>query len=124
MEMQNIDKVNAGEGLANEPRVISVMHQSTMHKPWILMPIGYYYNCDLQNAKEGDIILFSDGERREIEYTSIVPIKSGLTDYLCRKTYIGNMQVVMRRWKTNAIYEGHNERVYSHDECMIIFFKE
>lgn len=118
----NIDELNAAEDHAS--KVISIMHQSTMRKPWILMPIGFYYNRELQNAKKGDVILFSDGKRREIEYVSIIPINSGLTDYLCRKTYVGNMQVVMRRWKMNAIFEGHNEKVYSHDECLLIFLKE
>lgn len=129
MEMQNIDKASIEEDHANkhEPfpkKVISIMHQSTMRKPWILMPIGYHYNRDLQNAKQGDVLLFSDGKRMEIDYKTIVPIINGLTDYLCRQTYVGGMQNVMRRWKMNAVFEGHNERVYSHDECLLIFLKE
>lgn len=126
MEMQNIDRASVEEDHANshEPKVISIMHQSTMRKPWILMPIGYYYNRDLQNAKQGDVLLFSDGKRREIAYKTIVPIINGLTDYLCRQTYVCGMQNVMRRWKMNAVFEGHNERVYSHDECLLIFLKE
>lgn len=105
-------------------KTISIFHYHTMRKPWIIMPIGRYYNQELRNARAGDVLLFSDGKRREIEKIGIVPIKNWLTDYLCRKTYIAPLSVVAKRWDGNAEIEGYGHGSVSRNECLLIFLKE
>lgn len=106
------------------PKVHSIAHESRMRKPWIIMPIGYYYNQDLQKAQEGDILLFSDGKRREIEKIGIVPLRNWLTGYLCRKTYGIPLKGAWNKWKANATFDGYGEAALSRDECLLIFLKE
>lgn len=108
----------------SEPKVISIAHEATMRKNYILMPFGYYYNQELQKAKIGDILLFSDGKRREIEYISVINLKSGLTDYLCRKTYVANIKTVIRKWEVNAEFQGYRQASFHRDRCLLIFLKE
>lgn len=108
----------------SQSKVYSIAHESRMRKPWIIMPVGRYYNRELRNAKIGDILLFSDGKRREIEKIGIVPIKNWLTDYLCRKTYIAPLSVVAKRWDGNAEVEGYGHGSVSREECLLIFLKE
>lgn len=119
-----VEKREIPTGNKREPKVFSIFHDSMMRKPWILLPIGTFYNRELQEAKEGDIILFSDGKRKEIEYASVIPLKNSLTGYLCKKTYIAGLPIVMRRWDMNAEFENYGHGSVSRDECLIIFFKE
>lgn len=107
-----------------ESKTISIFHYHTMRKPWIIMPIGRFYNRELRNARIGDVLLFSDGKRREIEKIGVVPLKNWLTDYLCRKTYISPLTVVAKRWDGNAEVEGYGYGSVSRDECLLIFLKE
>lgn len=110
--------------VASEPKVISIAHDATMRKDYILMPFGYYYNQELQKANIGDILLFSDGKRREIEYISVINLKSGLTDYLCRKTYVANIKTVIRKWEINAEFQGYGQASFHRHKCLLIFLKE
>lgn len=122
MDMEN-DAQNQSNS-DNQPKVYSIAHESRMRKPWIIMPIGYYYNQELQKAKEGDILLFSDGKRREIEKIGVVPLKNWLTGYMCRKTYGIPLKGAWNKWKTNATFDGYGESALSRDECLLIFLKE
>lgn len=121
MDIKKIEHPSIQE---REPKVFSIFHDTTMRKPWILLPIGTYYNRELQDAKEGDFILFSDGKRKEIEYVNIIPLNNSLIGYLCKKTYIARLPIVMKRWEMNAEIEGYGHGSVSRDECLIIFFKE
>lgn len=112
------------DNATSEPKVISIAHEATMRKNYILMPFGYYYNQELLKAKIGDILLFSDDKRREIEYISVINLKSGLTDYLCRKTYIANIKIVIRKWEANAEFQGYGQASFNRDRCLLIFLKE
>ena len=105
-------------------KIISIAHYHQLRKPWILMPYGYYYNKELQTAREGDILLFSDGKRREIEYISPIKLQCGMTSYLCRKTYRVSLPKVIERWEFNATMEGHDTNVINKDRCLLIFLKE
>ena len=108
----------------SEPKVISIAHESTMRKNYILMPFGYYYNQELLKAKIGDILLFSDDKRREIEYVAVINLKSGLTDYLCRKTYVANIKTVIRKWEANAEFQGYGQVSFNRNRCLLIYLKE
>lgn len=106
------------------PKVISISHYHRMCKPWILLPFGIYYNRELQSARKGDILLFSDGKRREIEYITPVKIQSSFTDYFCYKTYRSKLRNIIERWNGNAIMEGHTPEVIDKERCLLIFLKE
>lgn len=108
----------------SERKVISISHYHRMRKPWILLPYSEYYNSELLTAKEGDVLLFSDGKEREIEYLTPVKSQSSFTDYLCRKTYGVSLIKTKERWKANIEFEGYNIRVVNQDRLMLIFLKE
>lgn len=88
------------------------------------MPYGMYYNKELLVAKVGDILLFSDGVEREIEYLTPVKAQSSFTDYFCRKTYGIGLSQLKERWKANIEFEGYNITAVNKDRVMIIFLKE
>lgn len=101
-----------------------IMHDSHTRESWILLPIGYYYNVDIQRAKIGDRVLFSDNVSKEIEYIKPITINDSLTGFLCKKTYGVSLTNVMKRWYRNAEYQGYTQQSIHKDRCLLIFLKE
>lgn len=83
-----------------------------------------YYNREILEAKEGDILLFSDRVEREIEYLTPIRTKSSYTNYLCKKTYQTSFTSLRERWKANLEFEGYNIKAIDEDRVMLIYLKE
>lgn len=99
-------------------------HSSLFRANLIILPIGAYYNREIQRIRVGDIVKFNDNVERVVEFSVYMPIKHSLTEYLCRKTYIGGMDIVRSRWESNAIIDGYARDAIDTDKCLMIFFKE
>lgn len=83
-----------------------------------------YYNREILDAKEGDILLFSDRIEREIEYLTPIKAKSSYTNYLCKKTYQTSFKTLKERWKANLEFEGYNIKAIDENRVMLIYLKE
>lgn len=88
------------------------------------MPYGIYYNRELLEAKEGDILLFSDKIEREIEFITPIKMHASYTNYLCKKTYKVGITQLKERWKANLEFEGYNIKAINEDRVMLIYLKE
>ena len=92
---------------------------------YILLPMGFRYNADIQNAKKGEHIRFYDGLVHEVISVRKLKIGNSATDILCRMRYGIPLKAAMERWKSNAILEGHGAKAVSADECLwVIYGKE
>ena len=89
---------------------------------YILLPYGYAYNSEWQEAKYGDTIRFWDGEDRRIFSVRKLKIKSPEADILSRLRYGITMKGTLARWKSNARLEGNLGRAVSDDICFWVIF--
>ena len=95
-----------------------------MRKPLIILPFGIYYNKELLEATEGDILLFTDRIEREIEYITPIRANTSYTDFLCKKTYATNFARLKEKWKANIEFEGYNIKAVHEDKVLLIYLKE
>lgn len=105
-------------------KVIPIAHYHILRQPWIILPYGMYYNAELLEAREGDVLLFSDGVEREIEYITPIKSQSSFTDFFCRKTYGVSLKRIKERWKHIVEIQGHNEKILDPTKVILIFLKE
>lgn len=112
------------EKIERKAKTIPISHYHRIRKPWIILPYGLYYNKELLEARQGDILLFSDKVEREIEYMTPIKFESSFTDYLCRKTYGVRLSKIKERWKANIEFEGYNIKAINEDRVLLIFLKE
>lgn len=120
--VQGRERTNAGQGREMAKFRLGY-HTSRFRSNLIILPIGLYYNREIRKIKPGDYVEFSDGVERRVEFALLMPIHGALTEYLCRKTYTGAMQVVMKRWYANALMEGFGRDVIDTEQCLMIFFE-
>lgn len=124
MQHRKTKEEESGGDRERTPKKISISHYHRMLKPWIILPYGMYYNKELMEAREGDILLFTDGFEREIEYITPVRTHTSYTNYLCRKTYGVGLSRIKERWRANIEFEGHNINAITQDRVMLIYLKE
>lgn len=112
------------EEVERKPKKIPISQIYQIRQPWIILPYGLYYNRELLEAQEGDIILFSDRVEREIEFITPIKMYASYTNFLCRKTYGVGIMRMKERWNVNLEFEGYNLQAINDDRVMLIYLKE
>lgn len=107
-------------------KVLCVKHETPgdFCLDYVLLPFGYAYNADAAAAKGGDTIRFFDGGEFRIVCCKRLPIKSQITELLCRMRYGVTLAGAVSRWKSNAKLEGHSASVISDEKCLMIVYEQ
>lgn len=104
---------------------IGVFHDLPLKdKGLIMLPVGIYYNRDIQNASIGDVIVFLGGEERTIKNKCVFNTHSGSTHFLCQYIYNTSLSVVFRKWLTNAVIQGNGRNAVSKNRCLVVWYAE
>lgn len=93
-------------------------------KGLLLLPVGLYYNRDIQKAQRGDSIVFLGGERRVVVRTTFLALTWQATDVLCSYIYGVGLRIVFEQWLTNAVIEGNGKLAVSKNKCFLIWYAE
>lgn len=93
-------------------------------KGLILLPIGEYYNRDLMKIQPGDTITFLGGYKYTFISKCILRTDESFTDFICRYIYQAPINVVIRKWRRNAVFEGYGGVAVDDEKCLCIWYKE
>lgn len=91
---------------------------------YALLPIGYSYNRDIMEAKQGDWIRFSNGNSYKIFAIRKVKIASALADILAQMRYGVTIKKMVSIWQRDAIILGHGKSVVSLEECIFLTYNK
>lgn len=90
---------------------------------YILLPMGYSYNKDIQAAKKGDTLkLMGDSKGYKIFSVRKLSLRGPDADVLCRLRYGITIKGALMRWQSNARLEGHSANVISTEECLWVIY--
>lgn len=105
-----------------EVMIYSVFHwKPTIDRGLIMLPVGVYYNREIQRAKKGDYIVFRDCSREyRILDKCYIGLNTAAARLLCRYIYKYELDVVMRRWGNNAVIESNGRSAISDNKCLLI----
>lgn len=96
-------------------------------KGLMMLPIGAYYNRKLHNMKRGEYLRFrtDDGfeEPRKILGVCKLDLKSSLAAMMSFYIYKVRLDVVTRKWQSNAIIEGNAKCAVSDRECLLVWYE-
>lgn len=90
---------------------------------YVLFPIGFRYNKELQELRRGDIVVFLDGSEHYVWASMRVSIKIALVEYLCRMRYGFGIARAMEIWQDRLRVRKEDVRLMSDSECLILFFE-
>lgn len=112
------------EDTKRTPRSFKVKHSDPgdFHLGYILLPIGYAYNAEWNNAKKGDILRFWDGGDYPIFAIRKLKLNKPDADILCRMRYGITIKRAIQIWQSNAKMEGHGAKAVSTEECLWIIY--
>lgn len=96
-------------------------------KPYIMVPVGYFYNRELYELKPNDRVILLDEsckwyfvDRLEIDIESAAFGFWAKTLYSCGGRYKVTKEAIFSRWDLQAIRYGYNPKVISRQRCLII----
>lgn len=99
-------------------------------KPYVMVPVGYFFNRKLYKLKKGDRIKFIDENckwyyvnRLEIDIESAAFGFWCQTLYSCGGRYNIPKEAVFKRWDMQAIRAGYEPRAISRQRCLILEVK-
>lgn len=92
-------------------------------KGLVMLPVGVSFNRDIQKMKEGDEIVFLNGEKHKVLRTSYFGLKWQATDFLCRYIYGKGIDIVFRKWLTNAVIRGYSKKAISDNKCLLVWYE-
>lgn len=86
-----------------------------------ILPVGVYYNRNIQRAKKGDVVIFKeDNTEYVILDICYIDLTSRVAGMLCRYIYNSDLSRVMERWEANAIIEGNGRSSVSKNKALVI----
>lgn len=111
---------------------VSVFHLPPSDiKPYVLIPVGYFFNKKLYKLKKGDRVEFVDEDckwyfvdRLEIEINSAAFAFWCNTLYSCGGRYKITREAVFARWDLQAIRAGYDPKAISRQRCLILEVKK
>lgn len=108
----------------DEDKVYIVQHgKLNTERGIILLPIGIFYNREIQQARAGEFIQMWDGKPRRIKQLCRLSLESPAGRFMCRCLYNTKIENVLRRWQVNAVMEGANKGAVSTVECLMIQYE-
>lgn len=111
------------EKIARTQKTFHPLHElpKEPHSDFILLPCGYMLNREYNEAQKGDVIVFHDGEQRELLMVCKIPLDA-CCDALCRMRYGVPLKKVLMQWQNNSVLLGGGKKAVSEDECFIVFY--
>lgn len=112
------------ENLQHKPKVVNVAHDKSgdARSNYVLFPIGFKYNEDLQSLRAGDIVKFLDGSEHWVESVVRLPIKSAIAEALCKARYGFSITRAVELWQDRLRLRKEDIKVMSENECLIVFY--
>jgi hypothetical protein len=112
------------ENLQHKPKVVKIAHDKCLdaRSNYVLFPIGFKYNEDLQSLRSGDIVKFLDGSEHWVESVVRLPIKSAIAEALCKARYGFGITRAVELWQDRLILRKEDIKVMSENECLVLFF--
>ena len=112
--------------------IVKVFHlPPTDKKPYVLLPVGYFFNRELYKLQPGDIVKFINEtckwqfvDRLEIDIESAAFGFWCKTLYSCGGRYNVTKEAVFKRWDMQAIRAGYDIKAISKQKCLIIEVKK
>lgn len=124
--VQDKGQVVARKGqVTSEPRRVKVAHDKCddARLDYVLFPIGFKYNEELQSLKRGDIIEFLDGSEHYVWSASRLSLNSAIVEYLCWMRYGFGIARAVEIWQERLRLRKEDIRIMSEEECLIVFFE-
>ena len=92
------------------------------HKGLVMLPVGAYYNQDLQQARQGDFIMFDDDDKNKyrIERVAQLDLNSQIAVLLAGYIYNSTLQSIFVRWRSTAVIQGFTKNAVSTNKCLVI----
>lgn len=108
-----------------EVKVYNVRHATPLvDRGLILLPIGVYYNREIQTARVGEfILLMGETKPRKMRQICKLPLDSPVATFMCRYLYRAKLKTVINRWRLNAFFDGYNKTAVSSYECLMIEYE-
>ena len=112
------------ENLQYKPKVVTIAHDKCLdaRSNYVLFPIGFKYNEDLQLLRSGDIVKFLDGSEHWVESVVRLPIKSAIAEALCKARYGFGITRAVELWQDRLRLRKEDIKVMSENECLIVFY--
>lgn len=91
------------------------------HKGLVMLPVGAYYNRDIQKARVGDYIQFKD-ERSAyaIKRIAYMELHTQIAGLLSMYLYNTPLPSIIKIWKATAVFNGNGKAAVSNDKCLVI----
>lgn len=101
--------------------MIHLFHSEPNHTGLVAIPIGQFYNKEIQEAKVGDEVMFLGRDKvyRIIDKATI-PINTDVGHFMMRYLYDAKIENVIRRWKQHAEYMGFRPSVIDTKICLLV----
>ena len=116
------------EEMSGSQKTYDVFHwRNEDEKGLMMLPIGAYYNRKLQGMKRGEYLRFRTDdffeEPRKILGVCKLDLKSSLASLMSHYIYKVRLEVVTRKWQSNAIIEGNAKGAVSDRECLLVWYE-
>ena len=107
-----------------KPNVVKVAHDKCddARLDYVLFPIGFKYNEELQSLRKGDIIKFLDKSEHWVVDVVRLQVRSAIADAICLARYGFGIKRAMEVWKERARMQNMDDRVVSDSECLVVFY--
>lgn len=107
---------------------VSVFHLPPADvKPYVIIPVGYFFNREMYKLKPGDRVQFLSEnckwqfvDRLEIDIESAAFGFWCKTLYSCGGRYNVTKESVFKRWDMQAVRAGYDPKAISRQRCLVI----
>lgn len=108
------------------PKQIKISHLFTeqSYLDYIILPTGYMYNRDIQQAIKGDTLIFADKTLAWVHQVLLAPLNHTIVDLLCRKRYGIPITKVLQVWQEGLKANKQDVKIISETECLIVFYEK
>lgn len=111
MHKNTVKRVKLEHDICEDPRL-----------SFIIVPIGFKYNLELQELNKGDIIVFLGGSEHYVEDAVKLPLKSAIANALCRLRYNIGIDKAIDIWTQRLKMRREKVKAMSDKECLVIFY--
>lgn len=110
-------------------RAIKIAHKTPVGLPYAILPVGMKCNAKLQEAKEGDVVEFTQDwkcDKRVLVRKCRMPVKSSFFIFMVQSIYGKYMRVdeLIKQWEVWADVNGIGKRGFDHESMMLIEVRE
>lgn len=105
-------------------RIVKVAHDkcSESRLDYVIFPIGFKYNEELQSLRRGDVIKFLDGSEHCVDSVVRLRIRSAIADAMCKARYGFGISRAVELWQERLRLRKVDVKVMSENECLVLFF--